>query len=286
MKPTKVFTLLSLAFAMFLASCSKDDKDNSSEIGAGGIKTPNGECFVKSIDLEDGDVLKFEYNDKKQVVKYSEYYNNELDESTRIEYKGNQVLAIRSEDDVLDTTVLNLVNGRVASFTYKESGNDWDNEDNKLYEYHSVFNAVVQRNAEGFATKITETEVRTSAKPGSTPKTFVFNAEFKYQGGNMISQVYTDKEGDSYTRNYEYYTDKANVIPVTPEPISYLILKPSKNLLKKEIEVETDPADNYVTTYTYEFNASGLVTKEITSSGRVNTADPYIWTKTFDYNCK
>lgn len=192
----------------------------------------------------------------------------------------------------------------VISYTYDASGRLTKYEHlggtKRTYEYQPGLIIEKYYNTGGVVTATKNLELDASGYiihetepnfPG-TPSTRVYNADHQlvkevsvsgiytnsldyfYSNGNCDSMRYTTNGVWSETIKWTYYTDKANSFSNKNQGQTFWG-NSSKNLMKSEQYCYADGSKGDVSSYTYEFDASGLATKQSVTQG-ANIAISYI----------
>lgn len=273
-------TLLIALITFSVMSCKKDNTEDlvSPPDGSGAaIIAGSKSCLLTKLGYDNSYYETFEYDSKNRPVKENYFENGVADGYLKFTYNGNDITQEYYNKNNVKEDVYTFklgsngyISSAVYSYTYLDGG----------FSYTDTENSTLTYNTEGYLVKVVSTEVTTSNKPGYVSSKETNSSTYIYSNGNLLSSE--QKIGsDTYTTKYEYYTDKPNNLQVGDDEIlNFLLGKRSINLLKKETESSTSSA-SYINSYTYTFNADGLISKQVKSSSGSN-----ISTYTFDYACK
>lgn len=280
----KVGLLIPCMIAISVLSCKKDKTEETvptpDDSGAA-IVAGTKSCLLIKLTYDGGDYETYEYDSKNRPVKNNSFSNGVPDGYKKITYNGNDISQEYYDNNNVKEDVYTF---KLGSNGYISSAANSNSYTNGGYNYTETENYTITYNAEGYLTKVVNTEVSTSDKPGYVSQTSTSTQNYTYSNGNLISFENTSGLSTLTTR-YEYYTDKPNNLPrgEGDEVLDFLLGKRSTNLLKKETETpgtSTTNTPSYIGNYTYSFNADGLVSKKTTSN------DSYTDNQTFEYGCR
>lgn len=109
--------------------------------------------------------------------------------------------------------------------------------------------------------------------PDGTPSKEIFTIngtttiqDFFYSNGNCDSIRHSDASGWKFTRYFNYYIDKKNVLDYSIWGLDYLAVK-SKNLLKTESGIYSNGDAQEPIDFFYEFDNAGRVVKQTSKQG-------------------
>lgn len=194
------------------------------------------------------------------------------------EYSPSSVILKEYKDDVLDITSTYSLNSKslcdsvimeeegTTTFTYDNNGYLTTSfEDNGNSTYSETY-IVSNRN---YVTITSEDRYISSAFSKAQLSNFIGkSALMRTLAKRMTPQNNLKSATDivtTYTTNYQFYTDKTNTIDYENMGV-YFFGKQNFNPIKLEIEVSSEwPADT--TTYSYEYDTKGRISKMIFDSG-------------------
>ena len=258
--------LLTLAFGicsimLAFTACRKDN-----DAGPSGSHTIT--CLPDSTFLEDGGKGIVIYDDQNRIIKTEEYDStgNLIGYST-VTYSDNKIILDSYRDGKLKDHGEYLLNekGYIKS-KYIIFYHDYTRYDTTLFRYDN----------DGY-------RIMDVYKDPSRNDTAIF----KYQDGNLKTQEFIGWDGKSIT-TYTYSTlENKGFNFINDLGIPDLFGKGNKNLVESDIDVRPD-GSTFSTTYSYQLNSDGLVTKYgfVAISSR-NPSEPYYMTEIgFSYRCK
>ena len=221
----KKITIILLGFTLLVGTACKKDKDSTPSVG-----TPTKVCLITKDSSSDGDFTNYFYNSSKQLTSTVAY--GPLDTSgilSTYTYLGNKV-TITNNRQLFQTVVCYLnANGLADSVNFYGLAVF-------VFKYNSArepIETTMNRDLNGTPIK----EINT----------------YQWSNGNMVKSL--DHRTDIGETNYEYYLDKINLSSKSEGAGQFY--KTSKNLVKK-----ATLSDGSFYNYTYEFDASGKVTKK------------------------
>jgi len=277
MKTAHTLLMLSLS-SIFLFSCSRDYFDDpippyeeepleeaSVEFATAALFSGTKICFAASSE-EDGYRHAYTYDDQNRLVKVEVTESGQTLSKSFLEFQSETEALIRTteDDEYWDTLHFKLDKGRVSQVKQTYLFDKWD-DNQTAYGALDYVTIDLIRNAEGYVIQWKETRETHWEKPGSQVETTVYKEDHTHLNQNLIQTVVTEPNGEqSLTITYEYFTDKPNTIPLNYS-LTSLVIKPSKNLLKKKTYTRTDGQGSTITEkaeYSYEFNSDGFVTKQ------------------------
>lgn len=197
----------------------------------------------------------------KVVIEYlssrlsmKEYDNGELSYSSDINLNEKGLCISSSADKEVTTTYTYDNNG------YRQSMIELDD--------HSTYSKTFTVSNENYVTVITESNSPSFQPANMTTPLFLEKFIILKQAANRIpTNSLKSASEDSYIEktDFEFYTDKTNTIEYENMGM-YFLGRQNKNLVKQETHTSGNlPA--YTTSYTYEYDSKGRVTKRIYDNG-------------------
>lgn len=263
MKKNYKLFLIALVATVGFTSCGKDDdtsKNVATDAGKNlGISVGGKTYLVDKLKYSDDEYSSAEYDSQGRLTKFTDFENGKSDYYSSLVYSGNTVTVTGFDEGIAEGKIVATLgaNGYASDFVsteeYKENG--------FTRTYKST--GKLTHNAEGYVTKIVTTDVESSTDPSAPQSTETSTTNYTYLNGNLASktETYVDNNGQTKTYNttYEYYLDKNYSPALDLDEFEFLLTKPSKNLLKKEIQTNSESGSTpYTSNYTYTFNADGL----------------------------
>ncbi len=259
--------LLILMATIGLSACKKDDdnkKDVPGVIHAGlEVNAAGKSHLVTKIGSSDKDYVTADYDSEGRFIKYSLIENGNIETQSSLTYTGNTVTINAIEDGEKSTATVHLGGNGYAKEVveiniYKDGA----------YNYTIKSTGKITQDSEGYVSKIESSTVETSDEPNFQTSNYTTSTEFTYLGGNLLRSVIKSDEL-TYTEEYEYYSDKPYVPLMFEMYTSFLLGKPSKNLVKKvtrNLELGGQ-SHNVVSSYIYTFDGVGLPVSATSDSG-------------------
>lgn len=251
--------LVALIATVSFASCKKDihtGTDFTDDVGKDIGTSVGGKTYlVSKIDYSNARYTAFEYDSKGRLSKQTCFEGGKSVGYSTLTYSGNTVTIDDTSNDA--KTVLTIgANGYVSDYVRTEIYV----EGKYTYTYKST--GKVTQNADGYVTKTVGTDVSSSTNPLEPQTTETSTKDFNYSNSNLTSDVEVNVRAGktkTYTTTYEYYTEKAYSPALDIEDNNFLLTKPSKNLMKKNTQTNSEVGNTpYITNYTYTFNTDGL----------------------------
>lgn len=194
------------------------------------------------------------------------------------EYSPSSVILKEYRDDVLDITSTYSLNSKSLcdSAIVKDEGTTTFTYDNNGYlmtsfeEYgNSTSSETYIVSNKNYVTITREDRYISSASSKVQQSNFIGKSAFLRTLAKRMTPQNNLKSaadfGTTYRTDYQFYTDKTNTIDYENMGI-YFFGKQNLNPIKQEIEVSAEwPADT--TTYTYEYDTKGRITKMIFDFG-------------------
>ena len=287
MMKNKLLTALILMFLISSCEKSEDKIDN--------IPITQKGCYLSTV-VEGTYKTVYTYDTENRVIKTEYFEANVLDYYETFTYTNTNVTIKYFEGNGTadGQDVAEMQNGRITKSvdtdTYTDNGFTYTYIATYVFEYTNV----------GFLIKTTGEFKTTTNKPNTPATTKTASTTYTYQNDNLIQTNYVSSSSNSIsTDNYEYYTDKDNVLNMgydigDDDSHIFLFGKQSKNLLKKASYLSKE-IYNGVTynssgndAYTYEYDSNNKPKKAIESVSRTsngvttNETDSYNLT----LNCK
>lgn len=274
--------------AITATSCTKDETDNpepSAPVAEGtAIIAGTKSCVMTKLTYDDGEYETIEYDGKSRPVKVNYFDSGTAEGYAKITYSTTDVVMEYYDEK----------NVKEETYTYKLGTNGYIASSSNIYTYKSGnYNVTVNststntHNSDGYLVKEEHTSVMTSNEPGYVSQTDKTITTYTYTAGNLTSAKY-ESNGTSSAATYEYDTSKTDNLPLSDdEVLAFLIGKKSKNLVKKETFTSSSGSD--VNTYTYTFNADGLIDKQTVTTVTKYPGSPeqtYTDSYKFEYTCK
>ena len=285
----KLLTALILLF--FISACKKDEDtiDNS--------PIPQKGCFINTV-VSGTDKTVYTYDTENRVIKIEAFEANVLDYYETFTYTSTNVTIkfFEGNGTADGQQVAEMQNGRINKSVYTESytsnGFTYTDTQTEIFDYNSA----------GFLVKSTEDSKTTTNKPNTPATTSSGTITFTYLNDNLtqIANSYQSSSTNyTSTLNYEYYTDKDNVLNMgydigDDDGHVFLFGKQSKNLLKKASYVDKDIYNGITynssgnSAYTYGFDSNGKPNKATEVSSRTSNGQTTNSTNNFNLtlNCK
>lgn len=267
------FFLIAIVFAfnLFFSSCNKDN-DNEAKLSVSLISSVS---YFYNGESEGTD--NYEYDTQGRIIKMTD---NDGNYST-IEYSQSTVTVKDYEDGKLDYTMVFKLNSKGLCTSQEEGDyiaiNEYDSDgyrkssvsESDDYIYTETFTV----SGGNYVTIVSEDQTKTkSASIISLDRNRKSNLlkklsqDFKPQNTLKSTANYLSKT------DFQFYLDKTNTIEFENMGISFFG-KQNKNPVKEEKRTSTYDSDTYtdITTYTYEYDSKGRITKQTDNDGNYST---------------
>lgn len=219
----------------------------------------------------------YQYDKQGRLIKMT-YDDGEY---SLIEYSASTVTVKDYEDGELGYTVILNLNSKGQCVSQDEDG------DLTAYEYDSngyrkssvyesddyIYTETFTVSGGNYVTIVSEDQSITKSASIISPDLFRKSNLFKKLGMSSKPQN-TLKSTANYSSktDFQFYLDKSNTIDYENMGVSFLG-KQNKNLIKEEKRTSTYESETYtdITTYTYEYDSIGRVTKQTDNDGSYST---------------